>query len=410
MIQRPKVLALAPYCDGTDVGEAWCAYMWVSELSKKADVTLLAMVRPGRKPLEEQLPDVTVITKDEPRWARRFERLNAMAKLSYGTFYKWADGTIKKMLGDGVQFDVAHQFSPIALRFPSPLRNHPVPYVLGPLGGSLDTPKELQEECGSAAWYTRFRNIDCLRLKRDPYLKSSYRNASAVLGVAPYVSELIGKDNLKRFEVISELGVQLLRTPKATQFSHSGFRMLHVGRGVRTKGLRDCIRALNLLRDIPGLHLDVAGKGEEMELCEALARELDVKHLVTFHGQISRAEVDRLYANADVFCFPSFREPSGSVVFEALSFGLPVVVADRGGPGHVVDDSCGFKVAVAEPQQFSMHIAAAVRTLAAMPELRKRLSKGAIEKMTEIGLWPTKIERLLSVYSDIVELKEVPSC
>lgn len=408
MIQRPKVLALAPYCDGTDVGEAWCAYMWVSELSKKADVTLLSMVRPGRKPLAEQLPDVTVITKEEPSWTRRFERLNAMAKLSYGAFYSWANSAIKKILEDGVEFDVAHQFSPIALRFPSPLRNHSVPYVLGPLGGSLDTPKRFQSECGSAAWYTKFRNIDRFRLKRDPLLNSSYRKASAVLGVAPYVSSLIGEEKLRRFEVISELGVQLLRTPKVNQFSHSSFRMLHVGRGVRTKGLRDCIRALDLLRDIPGLHLDVAGKGEEMEICEALALELDVRHLVTFHGQISRAEVDQLYANADVFCFPSYREPSGSVVFEALSFGLPVIVADRGGPGHVVDDSCGFKVAVADPQQFSKHIAAAVRTLAAMPELRKRLSSGAIDKMTKIGLWPAKIERLLSIYQDIVQQPKEP--
>ena len=414
MTSRPKVLALAPYCDGTDVGEAWCAYMWISELSKRADVTLLAMVRPGRKPLAEQLPDVTVITKEEPKWARRFERLNAMAKLSYGAFYAWANGTIKEILEGGEQFDVAHQFSPIALRFPSPLRNHPIPYVLGPLGGSLDTPKELQSECGSAAWYTRFRNVDRIRLRRDPLLKSSYRKASAVLGVAPYVRELIGADKLRRFEVISELGVQMLRTPKAAQFSQSSFRMLHVGRGVRTKGLRDCIRALDLLRDIPGLHLDVAGKGEEMGICETLARELDVRHLVTFHGQISREEVDHLYANADVFCFPSFREPSGSVVFEALSFGLPVVVADRGGPGHVVDDSCGFKVAVAEPVQFSQQIAAAVRTLSAMPELRKRLSAGAIKKMTEIGLWPAKIERLLSIYKEIkqpsLERQEISSC
>lgn len=403
MMNKPKVLALAPYCDGTDVGEAHCAYMWIKELSKRADVTLLSLQRAGRKPVQDQLADVKVLTRPEPGWTGRFERLNAMAKLSYFSFYRWAVREIRSQLKGGVHYDVAHQFSPIALRFPSPLRKFSIPYVLGPLGGSLSTPGAFQAECGSASWYTHFRQFDRVRLGIDPFLKSTYRRASAVLGVAPYVAELIGENRPHCFDVMSELGVERLNSMDQKRFSSGRFRMLHVGRGVRTKGLRDCIRALNLLRDVPGIHLDVAGKGEEMAICETLAKELDLSHLVTFHGQVSRAEVDRLYAAADVFCFPSFREPSGSVVFEALSFGLPVIVADRGGPGHVVDDSCGFKIAVTEPKLFAQQIASAARTLAAMPELRRRLSIGAIEKMTEIGLWPAKIERLLSLYQQITD-------
>lgn len=401
MSWRPKVLALAPYCDSTDVGEAWCANQWVSELSKQADVTLLAMERPGRKPLSQQLPDVRVITRSEPKWARRHERLNAMAKLSYPAFYRWAKREIRALLAAGEHFDVAHQFSPIALRFPSPLKAFDIPYVLGPLGGSLSTPDGFKSECDSAAWYTRLRSIDQLRLTWDPFLKASYRNAAAVLGVAPYVGDLLAPAKPARFEVMSELGVDTLKEPDRERFSRTGTRLLHVGRGVRTKGLRDVIRALDRLRDIPGIHLDVAGKGEEIAICEQLAVDLNVAHLVTFHGQVSRAEVDALYAKADVFCFPSFREPSGSVLFEALSFGLPVIVADRGGPGHVVDDSCGFKVTVTDPDMFVQQITVAVRTLAAMPSLRRRLSEGAIRKMTEIGLWPAKIERLLTIYHDI---------
>lgn len=401
MNYRPKVLALAPYCDGTDVGEAWCAFQWINELSKEADVTLFSLERPGRKPLADQLPNTRVISRHEPAWARKHERLNAMAKLSYTTFSNWAKAQIRKLLADGECFDVAHQFSPIALRFPSPLKHFDIPYVLGPLGGSLSTPEAFRRECETAAWYTHMRGVDGFRLRYDPFLKSSYRNASAVLGVAPYVEGLLQHCKVQRFEVMSELGIAEIKTPTPEKFSREGIRLLHVGRGVRTKGLRDLIRALAHLKDVEGLHLHVAGKGPEMPVCEQLATDLDVSHLVTFHGQITRAEVDKLYAQADVFAFPSFREPSGSVVYEALSHGVPSIVANRGGPGFVVDDTCGFRVSVTEPETFSLQIANAIRTLASMPELRRRLSEGALQKMQQIALWPSKIAALLDLYQSI---------
>jgi glycosyltransferase involved in cell wall biosynthesis len=398
---RPKVLALAPYCDLTDVGEAWCAAKWVEELSKQADVTLLAMERPGRKPLAEQLPAVQVITRPEPAWCRLHERLNAMAKLSYPAFHGWAKRRIRALLKDGQHFDVAHQFAPIALRFPSPLAAFDIPYVLGPQGGSLDTPDAFRSECTSAGWYTRFRGLDAFRLRHDPWLKRSYRRASLVLGVAPYVKELLAPANAPRFAVESELGVSRLGVrAQRNEAGRRPLRLLHVGRGVRTKGLRDTIRAVALLKDIE-IHLDVAGKGEEMDHCLTLARDLGVLERVTFHGQIDRRDVDALYRKADVFCFPSFREPSGSVVYEALSFGLPVIAADRGGPGYVIDDSCGFKIPVTTPERFAADIAAAVRTLHAMPELRRQLATGAADRMKTIALWPQKIDRLIALYAEI---------
>ena len=214
--------------------------MWVLELSKAADVTLLAQERPNRKSLAEQLPDVTVVSRQEPAWARKHERINAMAKLSYPGFYFWAKKQIKTLLKAGNTYDIGHQFSPIALRFPSPFKAFNLPYVLGPLGGSLSTPKAFEAECQSAAWYTKFRFIDKLRLSFDPILASSYRKASAILGVAPYVQELIGPANVRRFEVMSELGIQEINHAKSATLG-TGLRLLHVGRGVRTKGLRDCI-------------------------------------------------------------------------------------------------------------------------------------------------------------------------
>jgi glycosyltransferase involved in cell wall biosynthesis len=400
---KPSVLALAPYCDGEDVGEAWCAHQWIANLAPHASVTLLTLRRKGRTPASIQLPHVEVIEWDEILSSGRFSRLASMMKPGYLGYYTAARRWIARALAGGRQFDIAQQFSPIALRYPSPLAEFPMPYVIGPLGGSLDTPAGFADECRSSAWYTRLRGLDRFRLQRDPMLRRSYNRAAAVLGVAPYVQDLLEHARPRRFEVISELGIESLAPDHGAVSSGERLNLVHVGRAVRTKGLRDCIRAIARLPDDVSVHLHVAGQGEETAVCRAEAQSLGVGDRVTFHGQVSRAAVEELYAQADVFLFPSFREPSGSVVFEALRHGLPVITTDRGGPGFVVDGSCGITVPAINPEQLAGDLASAIARIARDGSLRARLASGARERVARIGLWENKIRWLLALYAELLD-------
>jgi glycosyltransferase involved in cell wall biosynthesis len=170
---------------------------------------------------------------------------------------------------------------------------------------------------------------------------------------------------------------------------------------VRTKGLRDAVRALAHLRDLPGVTLTSAGAGEDLEPCRDEARRLGVADRVQFLGRIPRTEVGALYESHDAFCFPSFREPAGNVLYEAMRHGLPVVTADRGGPGWIVDDTCGIRVPVTDPATYAADIARALRDLAAAPDLRARLGAGARDKVAREGLWSAKAERLVCLYAEI---------
>lgn len=401
MSQRLRVLILAPGCDETDVGESWSCFQWVYGLSQECDVTLLTLQRPGRRLIQEQLPNIEVVSWTDLHWGGKLERFSSMLKPGYVRFYRAARRWIRKALAQGRQFDLIHQLGPLALRYPSPGVGFEIPLIIGPLAGSLDTPVAFADECGQAPWFTKLRNLDPWRLKMDPWLRKSYAAADVIIGVAPYVRELLGSIPVQRFELASETGVLQFASHRARK-ARGPVKLLYVGRVVRTKGLRDAIRAMAKVKDIPGLILDAVGVGEDLEACRQLVTELQLEDRVRFHGRLPRADVERFYADADLFLFPSFREPSGNVVFEALSHGLPVITTDRGGPGFVVNDQCGVRVQAISPVQLADDLAKAIRRLASTPALREQLSLGAIKRSREIGLWENKIRWMTSLYESVV--------
>ena len=85
---------------------------------------------------------------------------------------------------------------------------------------------------------------------------------------------------------------------------------------------------------------DIVGDGFDLAACTASALESGVSDRVSFHGRQDRPSVHGFYRAADVFVFPSYREPGGNVVFEAMGHELPLIVCDVGGPAAAVDENC----------------------------------------------------------------------
>lgn len=395
-----RILLLAPTCDGEDVGESWLAYQWASSLAQRFEVTMLTSVKRGHRPASAQLPGVRVVEWPEPPGVGRLERLNSLMQPGYVPFYWKARRWLQRRLAAGERFAVAHQTVPAALRYPSPASDLGIPLVIGPVGGSLPSPPAFTPEEDTTAWYQRLRSLDRARLRHDPWLRRSFESADCVVGIAPYVRELLGGLSLRRFEVMSDVAVHA-PWPAVDRSARSGpVRLLYVGRIVRTKGLRDLIRALGHLRDLDVV-LDVLGDGSDRSTCEALARDLGVAGRVTFHGSVHRAVVDEFYARADVFAFPSYREPGGSVVLEAMAAGLPLVVCNRGGPAASTDDSCAIRLPAETPDQLAADCAAALRLLVTDLGLRLRMGAAARRHVGAAHLWSQRIDRMVGLYAEI---------
>lgn len=73
---------------------------------------------------------------------------------------------------------------------------------------------------------------------------------------------------------------------------------------------------------------------------EGHARSNMEKNMPTaiFLGDLTHNELSKLYASADILCFPSISETFGNVVLESLCSGTPAIVADQGGTKDMIED------------------------------------------------------------------------
>jgi len=400
--ERLRVLMVCAQCDGEDVGESWCSYQLVSRLARKCDVTVLTQRFPGHTAPSAQLTNAEVIEWRAYPYLSSLPRINSRVKPWYPLFYWRARKWIKQALLRSPKFDLVHHLTPMAMRYPSPCAGLNAPYIIGPVAGSLPTPDGFKNELGTEPAYARLRNLDGFRLRNDPWMRRTYESADLVICSSSYAATRLEHLNVRRIALETEVGVADVVERRAVQNQQPGkLRMLHVGRVVRTKGLRDAIRALAELTDLPDVTLAIAGDGEDLASCRAEAEQLGVAARLRFLGRQTRTQVEEHYRNSDLLLFPSFREPTGIVLFEAMRHGLPIITTDIGGPGYVVTDACGIRVPATNPNQFSHELANAIRNLATNPSLMRALSIGAQSRVEEIGLWDKKIQRIIRLYHEV---------
>lgn len=396
-----KVLLLVPLC-ATTVGEELLYYKLTKALSENFDATVIAMHRySDPTSVAQLLPAARVFESEAWPTHRLNERLNALAKPNYVKFYWFARRKIAELLRRE-RFDIAHQIGPMATRYPTPLYRFNIPYIIGPVGGALPTPPAFRDAEGAFPWYYRLKDLDGMRFAADPYLRRSYGRAQAVVGTAPYVSDTISRMPIKRTEYVSESALDELPQLPVRDSNPQRFRLLHISRAIRTKGLLYLVRAMAQVKGVPGLHLDAIGDGPDLAACKALAAELGVENLITFHGQKRFAELAEFYARADLFLYPSFREAGGSALFEAMAYGLPVVCAAYGAPSYNVKDAFGIRVPVDSQAGFVSGLASAIRTLRDAPERRAQMGRAARREIEERHLWPARVAFFSELYASVL--------
>jgi len=178
-------------------------------------------------------------------------------------------------------------------------------------------------------------------------------------------------------------------------------KLLYAGTWLDQRGIfyiRDALR--NVASRLPGLTMTFAGCSVPAEMIrEFFGPELAGRILV--RPVIEAGRMQELYAEHDVFLFPSLMEGLPSVLLEAMATGMPVITTETCGMPDVVEDEVN---GLLIPPANSAAIEQSVLRLADSPELRRKLGIAARETMKRFT-WEGAGRRLEAFYRYILALE-----
>ncbi|WP_442574759.1 glycosyltransferase family 4 protein [Microbacterium sp. F51-2R] len=173
------------------------------------------------------------------------------------------------------------------------------------------------------------------------------------------------------------------RAPVRVSGTADGTRFLFIGKDFDRKGGPELLQAFSRLR---GSRDDVT-----LEIIGPEATTTPLPTGVAWRGFITdRDLIGAAYREADVFCLPSRYEPYGLVIQEALAYGLPCLVSDRGALAEIAGDA---GLIVEAESVDSIHDG--LLALAGDGELRRRLGAAAITRLDGMS-WEAVADRMLS--------------
>jgi glycosyltransferase involved in cell wall biosynthesis len=126
---------------------------------------------------------------------------------------------------------------------------------------------------------------------------------------------------------------------------------------------------------------------------------------IIWRGEVARNELLAIYSGHHAFLFPSLHDASGTVIIEAWANSLPVICLALGGPGEMVDQSCGRVVSVTNlsEEQCVAALGAEIVALARDEQARLELCRGAMIRARE-HTWPKVVARLYVKIADTLRM------
>lgn len=194
-----------------------------------------------------------------------------------------------------------------------------------------------------------------------------------------------------RIEVVAP-GVDLdMWRPQPVRRTSGPLRILFVGGDFHRKGGQDLLDAFHRLPE---------GTAELHLVTRSVLDDSANGVIVHRNMTPNSPELVELFATSDVFVLPSRAEAFGIAATEATAIGLPVIGTKVGGLVDIIEDNVtGYLIDVGD----TTHLTALLTRLAADPELRQRLSDGAITRGRQLFDASQNAERIATVLTDAAQ-------
>jgi len=334
-----------PHCsdlltDHLPHGDGLVAHGFISSLARRGHRLHVAAQRVD---LREPLPDnVRIYPIPLKRSRGIFSRLEYMVRVR----------KLLRKLRKSCKFDLVHQLNPVFTGVSLSLIGTGLPLVLGTYVGRWpEDPNALTSRGGLSG--------RLMGHARSLIASVQQKQADALLLTTPAAwNRLPNPEAVKqRIHVVPHGLDTELFSPKPDWDSQQNLdaeqaepSILFFANVVKRKGIHTLVEAFpGVLRDVPNCKLRIAGSGPDVAEIKELVDKLACGEHVEFLGRKERSDAPELYRNCTVYCLPSFGEPYGTTVVEAMSCGKALVVTNCGALPHLVHKQGGLRVRAGDP-------------------------------------------------------------
>lgn len=183
-----------------------------------------------------------------------------------------------------------------------------------------------------------------------------------------------------------------LRLNQVEYADPSPLRVLFVGSVVPAKGVPELLDAL---RDLPEVECRIVGQSDDPVLARSVRREAVRRSNLTADPYLDWPDLRKAYQWANVLALPSHTEGFPRVIFEAVAFGLALVLTPVGGIPSRLEDG---KDALFVPVGNAGALRAALAGLAGDPLRTTELARSARQTLAGVFVDPdssAQFDRLL---------------
>lgn len=348
-------------------------------------------------PVSHNIPGVTWVFV-RPDWISNLlnfpNRKGYFIYSFYLAYYFWHRKVYKTALGvvKNSSVDLIHYLGPIGYREPGFLWRIDRPYIWGPIGGVKNRPSSIYfQRKKTSVFNVWIRNaLNAFQLRFKLRLKKALKQTNLLLSSTSETQEIIKKIHRKDSILIPENGIidECLRNQKIINYSAGRLKMIWVGRIDHHKSLDILLRAL-AKTDSDSWSLYVIGDGNNKDKCQVLAKDLGINKNIEWTGKLNRSEVNRYYSQSHLHVITSLMEANTTVVWEAMSFGIPTISLDHCGMHDVICEKCGIKISLTTYQSTIDEFARKIQKLIDHPEIIGRLSFG-VSECSKDNVWSSR--------------------
>jgi glycosyltransferase involved in cell wall biosynthesis len=373
---RLKVLVSAYACGPDRGAEANVAWNLVRELCASHDLSVLTR-KTNREVIEGSreawVTGVRWIYLDPPP-ALSFWRQGRRGVQPFYVWWQWLARQRAKELLEGESFDLIHHVTFGTYLLPSPLSDLGVPLVFGPVGGGEKTPPDLS---GGYRWSGRLeeilRDVARMGVGKISFLHHWHRSAAWSFAATPATHDALHRLGVSRISMMTQSATGgdaverfAASHPQPGHGEPGVLRLVSASRLVHWKALDLGIEAVARAR-AKGLDVRfvILQEGPELRHLKQLTKRLGLESVVEFTGRLpSLDDVFERMLHSDALLHPALHEAFGQACLESLALGVPVICLDWGGPGIIVNETCGFKVQPADRELTVERLAEAMARLA----------------------------------------------